>query len=211
MRGQVVIAGFLRGAADFIDAVQEAVAERRAGFSEREAGDFLDASGVADGGVPDEFMDLEELNLSRSSEPQSPVPPDHVVDAEVHCEGCRCPMICGCGRELYHEVDRPGALPLWFHRDDDSPVGVECGHYVSRIGEDVTCRCGEIFGDFSSHAKHLVDLERASRSTVRPDDLAAHITAIRRCCSPSRWAADVTVSDEIARDLLSDYHITRKK
>ncbi|UVT31485.1 hypothetical protein SEA_SEJANUS_53 [Mycobacterium phage Sejanus] len=125
-----MIAGALRYAADFLDAVQEAVAERRAGFSEREAGDFLDASGITDGGgVSDEFMDVEDLDLPRSSEPQSPLPPDHVVDAEVHCEGCRCPMICGCGREIYAEYARPGAPPIWFHRGDDSPITL---HHVTR-------------------------------------------------------------------------------
>ncbi|AOT24880.1 hypothetical protein PBI_NAZO_41 [Mycobacterium phage Nazo] len=134
---------------------------------------------------------------------------DGVVDAEVHCTDCNCPVTCGCGRELYAEYDLPGAPPIWFHRDDDSPIGVECGHYIARIGEDVTCRCGELFGSFSSHAKHLVDLERASRSPVHAEDLAAHVTAILNACRKVDQLG-VNPADEIAADLLSDYHITRK-
>lgn len=56
------IAGLLRGGADFCDAVQAAYDERRKGFAEREAGDFLD---------------VEDLDLVRSSELQSPVPPGY--------------------------------------------------------------------------------------------------------------------------------------
>ncbi|AMS02055.1 hypothetical protein SEA_JAMIE19_38 [Mycobacterium phage Jamie19] len=56
------IAGLLRGGADFFDAVQAAYDERRKGFAEREAGDFLD---------------VEDLDLVRSSELQSPVPPGY--------------------------------------------------------------------------------------------------------------------------------------
>ncbi|AER47704.1 hypothetical protein DORI_55 [Mycobacterium phage Dori] len=87
-----MIAGFLRGAADFIDAVQEAFAERRAGFSEREAGDFLDASGITDGGVSDEFMDVEDLDLPRSSEPQSPLPPVELPECREYLPGTDLPI-----------------------------------------------------------------------------------------------------------------------
>ncbi|OBC14097.1 hypothetical protein A5784_30835 [Mycobacterium sp. 852013-50091_SCH5140682] len=52
-----MITHLLRGAADFIDAVNQARAELRTGFSEREAGDYLDAAGLADAMVPDEFVD----------------------------------------------------------------------------------------------------------------------------------------------------------
>ncbi|AKF14399.1 hypothetical protein SEA_PHAYONCE_39 [Mycobacterium phage Phayonce] len=134
---------------------------------------------------------------------------DDVVDAEVHCADCNCPTVCGCGREFYTERDSPDSPPMWFHRDDDSPIGVECAHYIARVGEDVTCRCGKRFGDFSSHAKHLVDLERASRSPVRVEDLAAHVTAILNACRKVDQLG-VNPADEIAADLLSDYHITRK-
>ncbi|AOT25788.1 hypothetical protein SEA_TORTELLINI_43 [Mycobacterium phage Tortellini] len=124
------IAGLLRGGADFFDAVQAAYDERRKGFAEREAGDFLD---------------LEDLNLARSSEPQSPVPPSHVVDAEVHCEGCQCPMICGCGREIYAEYERPGAPPIWFHRDDDSPITEACARIqqLRRYLRVITCKTAQ--------------------------------------------------------------------
>lgn len=53
----VIFSDLLRGAADFIDAVNEAQAERRSGFSEREAGDYLDGAALADAMVPDEFAD----------------------------------------------------------------------------------------------------------------------------------------------------------
>ncbi|AJA43350.1 hypothetical protein VC60_gp49 [Mycobacterium phage Sbash] len=215
-----MIAGALRYAADFLDAVQQAYAERRAGFLEREAGDYLDASGITDATVPDprymtlrEFLatatDAERAEMAAQRDRVYAIPDsDEVVDVEVHCTDCQCPTTCRCGRELYAEYDGPGAPPIWFHRDDDSPIGVECGHYIARIGEDVTCRCGEIFGDGYSHAKHLVDLQRASRSVVRPEYLATHIAAIRTTCERNGWAE---VDQAIAADLLSDYHITRKK
>ncbi|NOR03640.1 hypothetical protein HGK72_26680 [Mycolicibacterium fortuitum] len=43
-----MIADMLRGAANFWDAVQAARAEQRTGFSEREAGDYLDTAGLGD-------------------------------------------------------------------------------------------------------------------------------------------------------------------
>jgi hypothetical protein len=106
-----VITDLMRGAADFIDAVNQALEERRAGFSEREAGDYLDAAGLADSMVPDEFAD-EVV--------------DEVVDAEVHCSGCKCPSYCGCGREIYSEPEGPDGPTYWFHRDDDSPITWGC-------------------------------------------------------------------------------------
>lgn len=48
------LAGLLRGAADFIEAVGHALDEQRTGFSEREAGDFLDTSGLTDASTPDD-------------------------------------------------------------------------------------------------------------------------------------------------------------
>lgn len=51
------------------------------------------------------------------------------------------------------------------------------------------------------------------RVQVREDELSAHITAIRNAWS-ERWQRgetnDLTLSDEIARDLVSDYGITKK-
>ncbi|ART68163.1 hypothetical protein BTO20_05785 [Mycobacterium dioxanotrophicus] len=102
-----MITDLMRGAADFIDAVNQALEERRAGFSEREAGDYLDAAGLADSMVPDEFA-------------------DDVVDAEVHCPGCKCPSYCGCGREIYSEPEGPDGPTYWFHSDDDSPITWGC-------------------------------------------------------------------------------------
>lgn len=41
-----MIAAFLHGLADFIDAIERAWAEQRVGFSDREAGDFLDLTDI---------------------------------------------------------------------------------------------------------------------------------------------------------------------
>ncbi|QDM56670.1 hypothetical protein SEA_BIG3_90 [Mycobacterium phage Big3] len=132
------IAGLLRGPVDFassvarqlgIETLLSAYDERRKGFSEREAGDFLD---------------LEDLNLARSSEPQSPVPPVISIPPIVRWPGL------------------------------DAVVDAEVSH----------------------------------------EDLAAHITATRIAWLELLRRGETTVptvSDEIARDLLSDYHITRKK
>ncbi len=65
-----MIAEVLRGAADILNAAARAYDEQRTGFSEREAGDWLDAAGITDAGLPDEFIDLDELDLPRSTEPQ---------------------------------------------------------------------------------------------------------------------------------------------
>ncbi|AGI12989.1 hypothetical protein PBI_BUTTERS_42 [Mycobacterium phage Butters] len=62
-----MIAELLHGAANVLDAVARAYDEQRTGFSEREAGDYLDAAA--------EFMDLDELDLPRSAEPQPETPP----------------------------------------------------------------------------------------------------------------------------------------
>ena len=66
-----MIAGLLRGAADlacgaadFVDAVGQALDEQRTGFSEREAGDYLNASGLADAVTPDDDMEAELTRLS---------------------------------------------------------------------------------------------------------------------------------------------------
>ncbi|WP_166905969.1 hypothetical protein [Mycobacterium sp. DL440] len=40
------LANILRGTADLIDAVSDAIREQRTGFSEREAGDYLDTAGI---------------------------------------------------------------------------------------------------------------------------------------------------------------------
>lgn len=60
--------------------------------------------------------------------------------------------------------------------------------------------------------RRVADLLDAPRP-VREDDLSAHITAIRGAWN-ERWQRGetnaLTLSDEIARDLVCDYRITRK-
>lgn len=64
-----MIAGALRYAADFLDAVQEVYAERRAAFTNREAGDYLDASGITDATLPDpRYMTLREFLATATDE-----------------------------------------------------------------------------------------------------------------------------------------------
>lgn len=273
-----MIAGFLRGAADFWDAVQAARAEQRTGFSEREAGDYLDTAGLddactcstsqcalevedmcdeAESSDPDGFVGLAHPGgwcLPAGAAPPQPVNlldelfTDDVVDAEVHCEGCKCPTICGCGREIYAEYDRPGSPPLWFHRDDDSPITLDC----ARI-RDAKSSPGEVSGeppappspgdpnrpaDFdavtaafgavmewvdrpdnnaaligctpSMVAGVAVNAYRAALKPVSHEDLAAHITAIRKAWFTRTGGVSVDLNDEIASDLLADYRITKK-
>ncbi|WP_301121146.1 hypothetical protein [Mycolicibacterium fortuitum] len=195
-----MIAGFLRGAADFWDAVQAARAEQRTGFSEREAGDYLDASGLADPVVPGFDWEAETnrlalklhsirglanswraTNLDGISSGDlvlhvaagtlleilneginfwTPEPePDDVVDAEVHCEGCKCPTICGCGREIYAEYDRPGAPPLWFHRDDDSPITLQCARIP--LAEPTTEDLAEVTAPGAAQPPRTTDVLKA--------------------------------------------------
>lgn len=285
-----MIAGFLRGAADFWDAVQAARAEQRTGFSEREAGDYLDTAGLGDAVVPGFDWESETnrlalklhsirgfanswratnldgissgdlvlhvaagtlleilnegINFWTPPEPE----PDDVVDAEVHCEGCKCPTICGCGREIYSKPRCTDGPLFWFHCDDDSPITLQC----ARIRDGLTSP-GEVSGDplappspgdakppstadvlkaFIEQVEvwrlrfdlerwrddYLIRLIAEARSCiahlaeepVSHKDLAAHITAIRNAWFTRTGGVSVDLNEEIARDLLSDYRITKK-
>lgn len=250
-----MIAEFLRGAADFWDAVQAARAEQRTGFSEREAGDYLDASGLADPVVPGFDWEAETNRLSlklhsirglanswRATNldgissgdlvlhvaagtlleilneginfwtPPEPEP-DDVVDAEVHCEGCKCPTICGCGREIYAEYDRPGAPPLWFHRDDDSPITLQCARIP--LAEPTA----EELADLASRRDVLHVIPDPHE--VSQEDLAAHLTGelISHSVamanrigerSPLVGSYPMFLAERVARSLLADYRITKK-
>ncbi|MHC9291997.1 hypothetical protein ACRCUN_05990 [Mycobacterium sp. LTG2003] len=237
------LAGLLRGAADFVDALGQALDEQRSGFSEREAGDFLDASGLTDPQVPEDDDDVESavitgmsLKLHRIRElanswhsPGSDrlghqimetaanqllnilneginfwTPPeseaDDVVDAEVHCEGCKCPTICGCGREIYGEPESPDGPTYWFHRDDDSPITLQCARIP--LAEPTAEELAELAAQGHMHV--IPDPREVSH-----EDLAAHITGIQLSCLRRGMTVDTTY-DEIASDLLADYRITKK-
>ncbi|AUX81983.1 hypothetical protein SEA_FRANKIE_57 [Mycobacterium phage Frankie] len=99
------IAGLLRGPVDFassvarqlgIETLLSAYDERRKGFSEREAGDFLD---------------LEDLDLVRSSEPQSPVPPGYpkwvrdAIDASFEMIADAAPSLAGTHASTPNQVN----------------------------------------------------------------------------------------------------------
>lgn len=186
---------------------------------------------------------------------------DDVVDAEVHCEGCKCPSICGCGRELYSEPESPDGPLFWFHRDDDSPITLEC----TRIRDGLTSPaaadgCGRSGGadldTVSAEARRqqqgdrpadfdavtaayravmewierpdadprrgltgctpamvagvAINAYRAALLSVGHDDLAAHITAISNAWRSHYPMSALPLSEEIARDLLCDYRITKK-
>lgn len=269
----------LRGAADFIDAVSQAQAERVSGFSEREAGDYLDAAGVAGDGN-DELEEhintlaaklhkirglangwrwhgtsLEGIGqgdlvlhvaagtlleiLNEGINFWTPPEDDDVVDAKVHCDGCKCPTICGCGREIYAEPDHPGdRYPAWFHRDDDSAIGLGCAQ--SDPGEDddlgspspgdrpvdfdaltAAYRAVTEWVDRPDNGAALigctpamvagvaVNAYRAALMSVSHSDLSAHLMAIQLSCLRRGATVDATY-DEIASDLLADYRITKK-
>ncbi|ULN72272.1 hypothetical protein [Mycolicibacterium smegmatis] len=56
-----MIAEMLRATAGFIEAISQAKEEARRAFSDPEAGDFLDAGGLADAGIPDpDLLDSDE-------------------------------------------------------------------------------------------------------------------------------------------------------
>lgn len=94
-------AEFLRGAAASGAEICQRLADERRGFAEAEAIEFFE----------------DEFSGSRA---------DDVVDAVVHCAGCNCPTVCGCGRVLYMERANTDGLPMWFHRDDHSPITQRC-------------------------------------------------------------------------------------
>ncbi|ACI06252.1 hypothetical protein BIB8_35 [Mycobacterium phage BIB8] len=173
--------------------------------------------------MTDNFVDLDALNLPRTNAPQQPFPPD----ACTH--GCRCTHAAG---EVSAGNPRTAPSPagpglLAEIRDAVFQVRVIADEWLKQIGDRAINRAlSRDFGltydkALDAAAEALAEAE-AEYEVYEPvadeepmqvglEELAAHITAIRRCCSPSRWAADVTVSDEIARDLLADFHITRKK
>lgn len=273
-----MIADLLRGAAAFIDAVNEAKAERHTGFSEREAGDYLDTAGVAGDGNDELEEHINTLaaklhkirglaegwragNLDGIGQGDlvlhvaagtlleilneginfwTPPEDDDVVDAKVHCDGCKCPTICGCGREIYAEPDHPGdRYPAWFHRDDDSAIGLGCAQ--SDPGEDDDLGSpspGDRPADFDALtaayravtewvdrpdngaaligctpamvAGVAVNAYRAALMSVSDDDLAAHITADLSQPGGMRPTEAETFADCVASSLLDDFHITEK-
>lgn len=223
-----MIAGFLRGAADFWDAVQAARAEQRTGFSEREAGDYLDTAGATTA----EFMDLDEFLGTASDDELAAMADQHVVDTEVHCAGCKCPTICGCGREIYAEYDRPGSPPLWFHCDDDSPITLECARIRDGLQaapddlithvDDPICKArqpGECYlctlpvGHSGNHIAHVVGDVVASQWAeveVSHEDLAACVAGSIRHFRVYRTGNFEDAANDIASDLISEYRVTKK-
>ncbi|OMB79227.1 hypothetical protein [Mycolicibacterium conceptionense] len=193
------LSDLLRGTADFIDAVTDAYRERRAGFSEREAGDYLDTAGVDHAPGPD------GLSLTHPGGWCYPTDgtPDDVVDAEVHCEGCNCPTICGCGREIYAEYDRPGAPPLWFHRDDDSPITLQCARIP--LAEPTAEELAEL-----AARRDVLHVIPDDPSEVSHEDLAAHITGVFTGDEFEQVDGIECTSDHLASSLLADYRITKK-
>lgn len=182
-----MIAGFLRGAADFWDAVQAARAEQRTGFSEREAGDYLDTAG-ADA----EFMDLDVFLDTASDDELAAMADQHVVDAEVHCEGCACPAICGCGREIYSKPRCTDGPLFWFHRDDHSPITLQCARIP--LAEPT--------------AEELA--EAAAQREVSQEDLAAHVAGSIRHFRTYRAGNFEDAAGDIATNLLSEYRVTKR-
>ncbi|QRY48102.1 hypothetical protein JVX93_15725 [Mycolicibacterium boenickei] len=221
-----MIAGFLRGAADFLDAVQAARAEQRTGFSEREAGDYLDAGGLDDGPVPDpDYLPLyaekrcgvcgywrgqhiggeaDYCNDAAMRCPTTfqPALADDVVDAEVHCEGCKCPTICGCGREIYGEPESPDGPTYWFHRDDDSPITLQCARIP--LAEPTAEELDEMA------AQRDVLYVIPDPREVSQEDLAAHVAGSIRHFRLYRAGNFEDAADDIARDLISEYRVTEK-
>ncbi|MEU9805483.1 hypothetical protein [Mycobacterium sp. NPDC050853] len=126
-------AEFLRGAAASGATVCQRLADQRSGFSESEASEFLEGEG------PDEFIGLEEFIATAPPEVLAEMARQHtIVDAEVHCPDCNCPTVCGCGREMYSERDRPGSLQMWFHSDDHSPVTADCANAREGLADRIS-------------------------------------------------------------------------
>ncbi|OMC12531.1 hypothetical protein A5734_00935 [Mycolicibacterium fortuitum] len=102
------------------------------------------------------------------------------------------------------ESPSPGAFPLSITSLSDELLRGHVIAYAALAGVDLAEA-----GDSLRHVADLLD----SRAPVREDDLSAHITAIRNAWR-DRWQGGetnaLTLSDEIARDLLSDYRITKK-
>lgn len=99
------------------------------------------------------------------------------------------------------ESPSPGAFPF------DLSEELLRGHviaYAQLAGVDLA--------EAAESLRHVADL-LDSRAPVHEDDLSAHITAIRNAWR-DRWQRGetnaLTLSDEIARDLVSDYRITKK-
>ncbi|WP_207552851.1 hypothetical protein, partial [Mycolicibacterium fortuitum] len=99
------------------------------------------------------------------------------------------------------ESPSPGAFPFGLSEE------LLRGHviaYAALAGIDLAEAA-----DSLRHVAELID----PRGPVREDDLSAHITAIRNAWR-ERWQGGetnaLTLSDEIARDLVSDYRITKK-
>lgn len=97
-----MIAEWLRGAADFVDAVNRALEERRSGFSEYEAADFL--STAADE-VPDEFMDLDEFIATASDSELAAMADRRAPGAWASVPPCRRKLCVGWSESPDGPVD----------------------------------------------------------------------------------------------------------
>lgn len=267
-----MIADMLRGAANFWDAVQAARAEQRTGFSEREAGDYLDTAGLDDAVVPGFDWESETnrlalklhsirglangwratnldgissgdlvlhvaagtlleilnegINFWTPPEPEA----DDVVDAEVHCEGCNCPTICGCGRALYSEPESPDGPLFWFHHDDGSPITLDCARIrdgLTATGDStatllvaaadwISDECDKQAGGDGFYPPLVCKLRNRAielnhQQSVREFDLAAYITASLSQPGGMRPTEAEPYADSVASSLLDDFHITPKK
>lgn len=124
-----LVSEFLWGVAASAAKAFQRVAEHRIA---RRADEFIDLDEFIATASPDELAAMalaeqrsEPPNLLAATPGESPLM--GLVDAEVHCPDCNCPTVCGCGREIYaDDVRYSRGLPMWFHRDDDSPITQRC-------------------------------------------------------------------------------------
>lgn len=96
------------------------------GWGPWQEGHGPDPEGLVLDQVATELLAILNEGINFWTPPESEA--DDVVDAEVevHCEGCKCPSICGCGREIYSEPESPDGPLFWFHSDDHSPITLDC-------------------------------------------------------------------------------------
>ena len=144
---------------------------------------------------------------------------------------------CGCGAGYHRAADCPWCSPA---DETSSAVGLRHSHTPGEVSGDpptppspgdhpllstdltdevmrgYVIAYAELAGierpDAAESLRRVADLIDAARP-VHEDDLSAHITAIRGAWH-ERWQRgetnELTLSDEIARDLVSDYRITKK-
>lgn len=103
----------------------------------------------------------------------------------------------------------PHATPALGHTTDSDLI-YEAAGALRVLAHDAHGRIPELIAELRDLAAQYAAVESEPDLSVGFEDLAAHITAIRNAYVKRGGVGHLYLSEEIARDLLANYHITKK-